>query len=124
SFKVLEDGTYTVTLRYQAASPDTLKLSAGAFSSAELVLSDTGGEWAQTSAQIHLNKGENLLTLDANGALSSNVRIDNITIDFVEAGTNIMPLLIICIAVVAIVLIVAIIVLICVTKKSKKSKAK
>lgn len=124
SFKVLEDGTYTVTLRYQAASPDTLKLSAGAFSSAELVLSDTGGEWAQTSAQIHLNKGENLLTLDANGALSSNVCIDNITIDFVEAGTNIMPLLIICIAVVAIVLIVAIIVLICVTKKSKKSKAK
>ncbi len=123
SFNVLEDGTYTVTLRYRSDSTDTLRLSSGMMNSAELALTDTAGEWAQVSAQLFLSEGDNLITLDAVTPLAGEVFIDNITVDFLESGTNIMPVLIICAAVVAVVLIAGIIIVICLIQKSHKKNA-
>ena len=132
SFKVLQNGTYEITLRYRSDDVNTIGVSAGLFNSDEFALADTNDEWQTASAELKLDKGDNLITLKADGALSGDVCIDNITVTLLEASSGgvldgvsssdsgIMPVLILCIAVVVVVLVVAIVVIASASKKSKK----
>lgn len=132
SFKVLQNGTYEITLRYRSDDVNTIGVSTGLFNSDEFALADTNDEWQTVSAELKLDEGDNLITLKADGALSGEVCIDNITVTLLEASSGgvldgvsssdsgIMPVLILCIAVVAVVLVVAIVVIASASKKSKK----
>ena len=132
SFKVLQNGTYEITLRYRSDDVNTIGVSAGLFNSDEFALADTNDEWQTVSAELKLDEGDNLITLKADGALSGEVCIDNITVTLLEASSGgvldgvsssdsgIMPVLILCIAVVVVVLVVAIVVIASASKKSKK----